>query len=457
MFAMRHSSRLLLCRLGFVLLCVLPTSLVGIWIVSCQLFLSSPAQKAEWERELTHRLGLVVQIEQVRYQRISLAELIGCRMLDAETRTTVAEIDHVNVRRDTNGWQVAASLLSVEGSQLGLLARMIDERLLRGTAAEGAGDRETSIHFTANDVLVRRAETQQTIQQLGGELQLDVSGARVVAQFRLAGTAADSQPIRLTGERQRSQANPTTQWELDAAGVSVPCSLAADLLPELSRLGADCTFAGVVQLSQSPAGSRGQLSGTLTHVDLDTLITELFPHQLSGTATVKIEQCLIEHSKLAELRGTVQATRGAISQSFIAAAAEHLGLDAGVPMDDGNAASMIPFRQLAIGFRLNAQALALTGSADPTQAGALLANAAGPILSAPPDHSVAAVGLLRTLLPDSEHQVPATRQTAALVRLFPVPDLAPAAAARWPSHTPTRLVPATTQPVQSAIRPPVLR
>ena len=453
---MTHRTRLLLCRWGFVLLCVLPTAIVSTWIVVRPFLVSSPAQKAEWERELTSRLGLVVQINNVSYPRAGFAELAGCRLLDPETRAGVAGIDQVNILRDGRGWQVAASQLSIEGSQLKLLARAIDERLLRGPLVEGSGG-HGRIQFTASDVLVQRSVCQQTLQQMGGELNLAASGAQMTIQIRLAGAAVDSQPIRLTCKRQLSKENPATQWELDTTGVPVPCSLAAELAPELAGLGADCQFAGVVQIAHSPDELRGQLSGTLTGVDLDSLITEQFPHQLSGTATFKIEQGLIEHGKLVDLRGTMQATGGAISLSLISAAAEHLGLSASATSSDENPGKAIPFRQLAIGFRLNGQALSVTGNADPMQSGALLANASGPILSAPPQHSVAAVGLLRTLLPDSEHQVPATRQTAALVRLFPVPDLAPTTSARLPAHTPTRLAPAAAEPVRSAVRPPVLR
>src|SRR5205814_1301130 len=117
----------------------------------------------------------------------------------------------------------------------------------------------------------------------------------------------------------------------------------------------------------------------------------------------------------------------------------------------------IPFRQLAIGFHIVGNALTVSGSADPLREGVLVANAAGPILAARPQHSVATIGLLRTLLPDDDYQVPATRQTDALVRLFPLPDAASAKMARLPTHTPTRLAPATAHPPQSAVRPPVLR
>src|SRR4030095_16428695 len=118
-------------------------------------------------------------------------------------------------------------------------------------------------------------------------------------------------------------------WQLVTHGASLPCQLAVDFAPQLAHLGRDCQFSGLIQLQESPDRTRGQIAGTIANIDLDALVTEQFPHQLSGQATVRIDQALIDKGKLVELRGTVQAHHGAISPSLVAAAAEHLGLTPG--------------------------------------------------------------------------------------------------------------------------------
>jgi hypothetical protein len=115
----------------------------------------------------------------------------------------------------------------------------------------------------------------------------------------------------------------------------------------------------------------------------------------------------------------------------------------------------VPYQQISVEFQLDGRSLSLIGRADPTQPSVLIASASGPILTAPPNHSVAAVSLLRALLPDRELQVPAARQTSALIGLLPIPDTAPASLARTATHTPTRLAPAATP--QPTIRQPKLR
>src|SRR5262249_18746295 len=147
MFAMSHSTRLLLCRLGFVLLCALPTAAVGIWIVGHRLLVSFPAPKAEGERELTSRLGLPLHLDSFCYPRAGVAELSGCRLLAPNTEVMLARIDRLTVRQGTSGWELVASQLSIDASRLRLLRDAIEERLLRGTVAVHSGNRAVAIRF----------------------------------------------------------------------------------------------------------------------------------------------------------------------------------------------------------------------------------------------------------------------------------------------------------------------
>jgi hypothetical protein len=453
---MNDQSRLLLCRVGFLLFCLLPTIAVDGWIVLHSTDGFTAAQKAEWQRELTSRLGLVVEIGQVQYPHPGLARLNGFRLLEPETRTVIAEAYQLDVVATADGWQVAIAQLVVEGNELGRLARTIDERILRGLLVPGSDQHAIHISIKPRDSLIRLPGRDQTLEQLGGEVQLSAENAQLELAFRLPSANAAADLVRFAAIRDRGEPRPRTRWHLDTGGAEFPCRLAAGLEPELAGLGPECQFKGIIQLGESPGGVGGLLVGTLTQVDLDALVSERFSHQLSGLATVRIEQGLIDRGKLVELRGAAEATGGAISQSLVTAAAQHLELSA-VAESQNDATTVIPFRRLALGFHLTGRSLALVGNADPTTSGALMANAAGPILTAPRAHSVAAVNLLRTLLPDNEYQVPATRQTAALIGLLPAPEVVPTKAASPSVHTPARLSPATRQPPQTAVRQPVLR
>jgi hypothetical protein len=437
-FAMPDSSRLFLCRAGFVLFCVVPTALVGLWIVRRSTGDYALAQRAEWQRALSSRLGMAVEIDRVRYPSYATARLEGVRLLEPETRALAAQSATVEISAADQGWQIEAWQPQIAADQLEPLARLLAERLLRS-----AGGDIVRCTMAAHELTITSADQAQSFTQVAGRLEPASKGPQLALEFHLPMTQpASATPARLTITRNRQQSPPASHYELDTAGNSLPCGLLADLVPQFVHLGRDCRFAGTASWTLGAAAS-GQFAGTLEGVDLDMLVTEHFPHQLSGQARVQVEQGLVAGSKLTELRGTLHAADGAISPSLLAAAAEHLQLAPPADLNSMPPGQAISYRRLAIGFHLDGNILRLAGSADPTKAGVLVANASGPILEAPPKHAVAATNLLRVLLPESQFQVPATRQTDALVGLLPLPDPAPTRTASLPGHTPTRLAPAS--------------
>jgi hypothetical protein len=200
----------------------------------------------------------------------------------------------------------------------------------------------------------------------------------------------------------------------------------------------------------------GQIAGVLSGVDLDALVSEQFPHRLSGLADIRIDEATFAAGKLTAARGTFEASGGAVSRSLLAAAAEHLGLTAAERALAGPA-EQLGFRRLAVGFELRGTALLLSGQADPRQDNVVMATASGPLLASPPGHAVPAIQLLRTLLPESGFQVPATRQTERLLSLLPLPEAPAAIATRLPPHVPTRLAPSAADSPRTAVQQPVLR
>jgi len=453
---MQYSTRLLLCRLGLVVFCLLPTLLVAGWIVWRTSGTFGIARKAEWEQELANRLGLLAEIKNVSYPRPGVARLAEFVLLEPETKSPVARAGLVEVTAIKGGYAVEISQLVVEENQLGLLSRLVDSRFLQAPVAPRAQGSPLVLKVLPCDVALHEDGRYEALRQFSGGLSAADARAALDLDFQFANAPDEVKRARLSACRNRAEGAPQTVVEFETAGHYVPCSLLSEWWPELRRLGENSKFAGTFRSVDSGAEREGEWSGTLAQVDLDALVSERFPHTLSGTATMQIARALVQRGKLVELRGTLQAQNGSISASLVAAAEEHLALQGLSNLSQRPQGAAIPVRQLAIGFHLNGQMLALTGSADPTQAGVLLANAAGPILSAPPEHAVAAVNLLRALLPENQYQVPATRQTDALIGLLPLPDIVPDTSVRPASHTPARLSSAAA-PAQSEVRQPVLR
>ena len=447
---MLSPARLLFCRLGIVSFCLLPTATVGGWIAHRTSGQFAIAQKAEWERELTSRLGWAAEIESVSYPSRSLASLENVRLLDPETRAPIAHAPLIEVSYSDGGWLAHAWQPRVAADRLPDLLRTIDQRLLRMASAG-----QSQITISAGELLLADEQAGQSLANISVRLDSTPQGPTAELRFHLPSAAA---PISLGIVRNRQGSAPTTLWRLDTGNSALPIGFLAAAAPRAGRLGPNGRFAGQIALEDFAGEISGQWSGTLTDVDLDSLVTEHFPHQLSGLATVKIERATLERGKLTEIRGTVQAHDGAISHSLLTAAEEHLRLELATENSSIQPGRVTAYRQLSLGFALNDRALSLTGSADPTQPGVLLANAAGPLLRAPAQHVAPPTGLLRALLPENQYQVPATRQTDALVGLLPVPDVAPLQTASRPAgHVPTRLSPTPAAPSSQPVRQPRLR
>jgi hypothetical protein len=446
---MPNQRRLFLCRLGFVVFCVLPTLLVGGWIVCRSAF--SAAEKDEWQREMAARLGLIVEIADVRYPSPAVAELVEVRLLDPETHLPVAAAGRIELMPTDDGWAAHIAGLAVEGERLDVLARALRQHVLRLPANRTGEETPLSITLELGDVVLHQHGRQQSLSSCAATLQLSPDSANVELEFALPG----SERARLGVCRNRAAAGLETIWQLDTGGTPLPCSLLADAWPGLSRLGRNGRFAGSLQVVDTAEGTSGSLAGTLDLVDLDALVSETFPHRLSGLATVRFDRAVLRSGKLTELQGAIHAEGGAISRSLIDAAQEHLGLSRAADNRALHAGSDLPFQLLAADFQLTDKSLEIANRGSETP-GVLVANEHGPLLEAPPGHRVAAVGLIRALLPGNEHQVPATRQTEALVGLLPVPDVLRPDAESASSHTPTRLSPALPARTPAA-RQPVLR
>jgi hypothetical protein len=277
---MNSNRRVLACRFGFVTLCVLPTMLVVGWILAGTVSGFWLADKNEWEQVLTERLGLVAQIKEVHYTPQGSAELMGLRLLDAETRAVLIESGRVEIAGKEDGWRVAAEQPVILSDRLDVLARIVVPRILASQSA-------ATVWMAPCDVLLRSKGRDQSLEKLGGELHVSADKTEFEMTWRLPGAGSKTEEIRLTAARDRSGATSNTRFRLDTANQAVPCRLAAAIMPELASLGRECQFRGAFELFRSAGEGGGQLTGTLTQVDLDSLVTERFGHRLSGPATTR--------------------------------------------------------------------------------------------------------------------------------------------------------------------------
>lgn len=405
----------------------------------------------------THQLELLVggpvRVEGLQVLPDGSLLLSGVHCYERTTGTLLASAPQLALHRGERSWNLSADLLVLHGPQLLQLAGNCLSPGLPGTDERQQAPLDWQLR--AHRVLWQSGAFQQTFQQATFSItrsppQPQHSTLKVVAYA--AEQDPSQPPLTLEWVRRSDDAATASAGRLSTGAASLACRGLEALWPAARRLGPACEFRGELSWNTAADLREAALRGELVGLDLDTLISEQFPHRFSGTARVHLQRAAIQQGRLVELQGRIEAGPGVLSASLLAAAAQHLSVSVPKNLVDSPPTAAIPFRRLACRFQLDAWQLRLHGVADSSGPPVLLTDDGGPLATAPPDHAAPAIALVRMLVPPSEHQVPATRQTAMLVRLLPLPDAPLAATAR---HTPTRLAPTEQDPQRTSASPPL--
>ena len=204
-------------------------------------------------------------------------------------------------------------------------------------------------------------------------------------------------------------------------------------LGELRSLGPRCRFRGYVWADETADGWEGELTGQLVELELSSLVSDHFPHRLSGIGQATIQSARFRRGRLEEGNATLVAGPGAIDSL-----AGHLcdglpGPRAGAePIPVGE---QIAYQQLAIAATLDAGGLRLHGQCAAGGPGTILSDGRVALLAESPRRLHPVSALVQMLVPASAVQVPASRQTDWLLRHLPLPDaIAPGSAATPTAH-----------------------
>jgi hypothetical protein len=437
---MHDRTRRMLCRAGFLALCVLPTAAVFAWSSSR----TSRAHVSACAAERSRELGLRVALAGVSYPRPGATLYEGIELADSETGAPLVQMRSLEADRGNNLTALFASQPELDALQLAKLWEIVERRIHTPT------DPQSAINLTASAATLHWSGGSQTLTEVLGQLDATSGngGERVAAvRFRLAGVDS-AEPIRLRYSRKLADSRTTggveqaaasrverfgtsrvelpavSNVELHTGGAAVPCSLLTVPLGIANRLGERARFRGSVWATETADGWEGELTGQFTDVDLQTAITEQFPHHLVGTAEITIQKARFRRGRLEEASGTIAAGPGMVSQSLLTAAAENLHLRSAVATESG--ASIVPYDRLALSFEIDPAGLTLRGQCEGS-VGTVLRRGETVLLAESGGSSGPVVALLRMLVPQSEVQVPATREADWLMRRLPVPQVMPPA------------------------------
>ncbi len=429
---MPDTTRRWLCRSAFLLLCVVPTCLMSGWAAWAHHARAAAAARQHWETTLLSELGLLARIEHVAQDSPTEVILDGVEFTDPETGRIVAQVRRIHAASaGDRGWLLEIAYPQITAGSLPRLWAPIYDRLRH---TRGAVD--WSALVVAHHATLQSPTGDQTLSQV--ECQFGGSGSGATAQlgFWVDGLKM-SERARLLISRDRKSQNPETVVSLDTGSTPLPCSLLAHLVPACAQLGPEATLSGRLQLRQTESGWQGdQMAVLLNHVDFHRLVTDSFPHHLlSGIGSITVERADFAGGRLAAAAGSLQIPTGLMSRSLLSAAENWLQWQ--VAHRRGDESGRVPFHKLALQFHVDAAGLSIRANGEEPHV--LAYGEQGP-LAADHDQPVPTTNLLRLLVPDSKHQVPATRQTAWLTAVLPVPGITmDGAGDRPPANPPLRL------------------
>lgn len=410
---MRLAMRRMICRWGFIMLCVVPTLVTG----GAALFVHSPLFwslcKASWESHLSVQLGIGATIDHVVRARDGRLVLHGLRLSDPERARDVAVIRSVEITFTNHQWNVELNQCQLSDGSLTWLTRRLHDHVM--TTAKLAA----TVRIHAPNLVLTGAGPPVCLAEFDCRIRDDAGGREALIAFQMPGQDT-SEPIHFRLVRNRQLDPPATGWELHTGATPLPCLAAARWLPALARLGEPSSFTGSVWAELTASGWNAEVRGTFQELDLDQLVTGSFPHKLSGMATVQIDRCMLKSGRISEIAGQIEATHGVISASLLNAASAALQLQ----QREGDDLTMLtPYDKLALSFALDADGLTVQGLAD--SHGAVLLDSGGTLVLSRNVTPLPPLALVRLLVPDSRLNVPATKETALLVRMLPLPQIIP--------------------------------
>jgi hypothetical protein len=417
-FAMHESTRRLVCRAAFLLLCLLPTAGVTVWVGISRSSAYQRMQLAGWQRELSRQWGLTVTLGAVTQPRRGVTLLDGVRVSDPETAALIAEIRQVEVGWHAGRRLVIAAQPEVQGDQLGRLWMAFHEQFMRGSATV-----ELPVHVQAGDLTIHRDDRARSTTMTDVRCRLDNTSEGPQASFEFRDVALKmAEPARVRVTRNRQLSPPATRWELDTRGTPLPCAMLAAHFPALRQLGIEATFQGNVEITQASDGWHGELAGRFRAVDLDQLVSQRYDHRLTGMAEVLLRRARFQDGKLSDAAGDLSSLGGVVSRSLLAQADKMLGVVADTRVRALEADMLWLYRELRFGFEITADGLRIVGHCQHPSEGVVMTDQYGPLLTDQPQEIAQVIALVQTLTTSTGEQVPATAEAYQLLHVLPIPS-----------------------------------
>ena len=370
---MHERTRRTICRMLFLLMCVLPTLITISAVAFVRTDWYHDLLVSRWNQELGQLLELTATVRSAAQPSYRLSILRDIELRDRETGRIAGRLSRLEVSHRGPIVSIVAHDAELQANYMSSIGDAAQRRLLRSLPASSTETRllikqlniqdgeQTTDRFT--DVLISVARQPQQSQ--------------IGAAFRLADRQTEH-PITLSIVRQHQNQPPTTECELRSNGNVLRCTTAANLFPVLARLGAESTFNGIATVVQQDRHWRGQMAGSLRQIDLQQFSSP-YRHQVSGLADSDLNVQFAD-GVVTLAKGTATVQEGEIDTALLELAQHHLGVQLSHRIL-GESSPRVAFQQLGFGFNADKNRLAISGATSGRYPGVICFDRFGPIAS----------------------------------------------------------------------------
>ncbi len=414
MFSLHEITKIRLCRAGFLALCLGPFCAIVLWCAIVRL----DWYRAAHEQVIADALGWKAELASVELPRPGLVLYRDLKLSDPHNGQLLAELPYLEL--DTRGETPLVRLpfpAMVNGARLDAFWHVCREMSRKASTA-------SRFAFEAQNLTLHLVHGDETLTGITG--QFDGDEVQTTAQLsfsRAVAGKAPAEPSELTLTRRTHAGLPQYTVELATGSTPLPAELVAAIWPNVSQLGRKCEFEGRALAIEESGTWRVELQGNLTDIELDNVMGS-FRHKLTGLAHVQIDRVTTVGGRIESATGSLFAGPGVISRSLVQSAEMNLHVR---QTDEAvrSAGNLLEYQLLCANFDVGQQGIAIRGVVPKARSGTLLVNQQHILVMEPPAIRQPVVDLVRTLVPQSEVQVPATRETVALTSWLPVPSITP--------------------------------
>ncbi len=291
---MSDNQRRIFCQILFLLLCILPTAVVGYWI--CH-----PQTASGWELTLRAKLGVETSIDSIETPGPYVTILRGLELTDPVIGTLFKAVEaRIEFGTDSNIVSIPYRVQGLTNKGLASLVQTANQKLIRSHSVDKPWqirfEKDTIVSHSSIDLDPNLPPDVAYLPQFPmSSVQLDifplVDGTQCNASFRV--------PISDTPQKLVScSLSRTPQYDqlllLDTNDVTLPCWLVADSVPNITRaLGTESRFRGSLELVPALGDSQVHVDGVFENVDLEATLA--IPSSEARYATIELDDCFFEH------------------------------------------------------------------------------------------------------------------------------------------------------------------